>query len=49
MIDNKCSNTLFVESAGQCISTWGGQMEIDLLLKKTSGSYDHFLVKYILN
>ena len=34
MIDKKCSNTLFIASSCQCIVTWGGQMEIDLLVKK---------------
>ena len=47
MIDNKCSYTLFIESFCQCIVTWGGQMEIDLLVKKEV--WIIFFVKYILN
>ena len=42
MIDNKCSNTPFNGSSCQCIVTLGGQMDIDLILKKTR-SFDHFL------
>ena len=49
MIDNKCSNTLFIKSSSQCIVTWGGQMEIDLQIKQLVADLIIVFAKYILN
>ena len=49
MIDNKRSNTLFIASSCQCIVTWGGQMEIDLQIKKLVKDLIIVFAKYILN